>query len=390
MSLLMLLLLQVPFQQKQMKVDESAWAQLKPLLDQLHTQTQFAVSMKFTREDLGPITGSDDYQFRVSANKFALKPHESDKLSVYNDGEKLTRILPQAQQYQQIPAPADTVEAWLGNRSFQDQSLGFVAFMGLVFNGQDSETWRKDLLKLELAEGGPEDQVRVNLFKGGMDFFLEFTKDSPPILTKIDMPLRRYLKPSTKPRPEPRLYVDLKDWQWATPTDDSFFKATITADLRETEQFGQNQKHQPLEGELAPPFTLTDLNGQTFNPAEHKGKVIVLDFWATWCGPCRTIMPVISDLAKEYAQRKDIVIYSVNVREDQAKVSTYLKQQKLELPTLLDLEGTAQTDYKAKSIPQTVIIGKDGKVIKVHVGASPSFKYELKNEIEALLAQDAL
>ncbi|MDK1020373.1 MAG: redoxin domain-containing protein [Candidatus Hydrogenedentes bacterium] len=148
-----------------------------------------------------------------------------------------------------------------------------------------------------------------------------------------------------------------------------------------------------LKGKMAPDFTVALLDGSSFTLSEHKGEIVILDFWATWCGPCRVAMPVLSDVAKEFAD-EGVRLYGVNLREEPERIRAYLKGQGLDVTVALDSDGRVGEMYKASGIPQTVIVGRDGKVAIVHVGlwAMPTMAAasELTREEESKLIYDML
>ena len=139
--------------------------------------------------------------------------------------------------------------------------------------------------------------------------------------------------------------------------------------MRRVRRFMQRSpEHEALEGQPATDFTLETLAGsKPVKLSELKGRVVVLDFWATWCGPCRRWLPIVEQASRDYAS-KGLAVFAVNERETDSKVRAYLDQQKLDLPVLMDRSGTVGSIYRASSIPLTVVVGKDGNVLRVMVG----------------------
>jgi thiol-disulfide isomerase/thioredoxin len=145
-------------------------------------------------------------------------------------------------------------------------------------------------------------------------------------------------------------------------------------------------KQRDLTGEPAPEFTLPILGEGTFALAAHQDKdIVLLDFWASWCGPCRMAMPVLVDVAKQYAD-KGVRYFAINLREEPQTIRRYLKEAQLDITVPLDKDGSAARQYGVSGIPTMVIVGKDGLVEAVHVGASPNLKSELTSTLDRLLA----
>jgi thiol-disulfide isomerase/thioredoxin len=141
------------------------------------------------------------------------------------------------------------------------------------------------------------------------------------------------------------------------------------AGMRRVRKFFQRSpEHEALEGQPATDFTLETLaDSKPVKLSGLKGRVVVLDFWATWCGPCRRWLPIVEQANRDYAA-KGLSVFAVNEREDDAKVKTYLDQQKLDLPVLMDRSGNVGSIYHASSIPLTVVVGRDGNVLRIMVG----------------------
>jgi thiol-disulfide isomerase/thioredoxin len=119
-------------------------------------------------------------------------------------------------------------------------------------------------------------------------------------------------------------------------------------------------------GEAAPNWQLTDAEGQTHSLSEYRGKVVVMDFWATWCGPCAEVMPRMQKLYEKY-QDKGVVIFGVNSFEKNDPVEL-MKKKHYSYGLLLKGEEIAAA-YKVVSLPVVYVIGADGRVIYCHEGA---------------------
>lgn len=150
-----------------------------------------------------------------------------------------------------------------------------------------------------------------------------------------------------------------------------------------------------LVGKPAPHFNTTYLDGAPFDLGQHLGKdVVVLDFWATWCGPCRAAMPTLSEVTNEFRDR-GVRLFAVNCAEQPEEVKDFVDQSGLELTVIMDPEGKVSQEYGAEAIPQTVLIDRQGKVRFVHVGLKPNLREllteqltELAGESPASLARD--
>ena len=142
-----------------------------------------------------------------------------------------------------------------------------------------------------------------------------------------------------------------------------------------------------LAGKQAPDFTLTSLEGRELSLSDLKGSVVVLDFWATWCGPCVAALPHLDKIYADY-QEKGLKMYAVNQRESKEKVAAFVENKALKIPVLMDTNAAVGKSYKVSGIPQTVIIGKDGVVRKVYIGFNPQGDEAMRKVIEEALAQE--
>jgi len=147
------------------------------------------------------------------------------------------------------------------------------------------------------------------------------------------------------------------------------FRFRPDPDLRRVRRFMRTSAaHAAFEGQPARDFTLDVLGrDKPVKLSDYRGKVVVLDFWATWCGPCRGWLPIVAKVQKDYASR-GLQVFAVNLREPEAKVRDYLTKQKIDVQVLMDRSGSVGDDYRAESIPLTVVIGRDGRVVRVLLG----------------------
>lgn len=145
-----------------------------------------------------------------------------------------------------------------------------------------------------------------------------------------------------------------------------------------------------LTGAQMRDFTLEGLaEGTTWHLADHKGKVIILDFWASWCGPCRAELPELQKIYNDYKHR-DFLLLAVNVGEGREKAAAFLEQMRLDVPVALDTQGAVFGSYSATSLPTLLLIGKDGTIEAVHVGYAPGVERTIRREIDRLLAGESL
>ncbi|ESU33976.1 hypothetical protein G3A_03480 [Bacillus sp. 17376] len=128
-------------------------------------------------------------------------------------------------------------------------------------------------------------------------------------------------------------------------------------------------------GMVAPTFTLKNLAGEEVSLNDYRGKKVMLNFWATWCPRCKEEMPAMEQFYKEHS--KEVEILAVNL-DPQNNVKSFVKENELTFPILLDQVGTTQQTYAIISIPTTYIIDEQGLILKKHIG---SMTYEQMQEL---------
>ncbi len=134
----------------------------------------------------------------------------------------------------------------------------------------------------------------------------------------------------------------------------------------------------------APEFSLKDANGQTVHLSDYKGKVVLLDFWATWCGPCKVEIPWFIDFEQQFKDR-GFAVLGVSMDEDGwDAVKPYIQDSKINYRVLLGNEQVSDIYGGLDSLPTTLLIDRQGKIASVHIGLSRG-KEDFRNDIDQLL-----
>jgi thiol-disulfide isomerase/thioredoxin len=171
-------------------------------------------------------------------------------------------------------------------------------------------------------------------------------------------------------------------WKLRNAAEPRYVQAAAGGDVTEGEADG---KSSPLVGQVAFPFKTPMLDGPDYDLAAHKGKIVVLDFWATWCGPCMQTAPLFEEVMSGFAGR-DVELIGVNLEEQPAQIKSMLERHKLKFRVALDRDGGIAARYAVTAIPQTVVIDRDGNIVRLFVGGGKKTADALRKTIEELLA----
>ena len=137
---------------------------------------------------------------------------------------------------------------------------------------------------------------------------------------------------------------------------------------------------------MAPSFTLPSRAGDNVSLGQLKGRVVMLNFWASWCGPCRQEMPLLDQMHKRYSAL-GFTLVGVNVDADSKDAEAWLSKTPVSFPVLFDRESKVSAMYDVKAMPSTVFIDRKGNVRYLHKGYKAGDEGEYLNQIRALLKE---
>jgi peroxiredoxin len=142
----------------------------------------------------------------------------------------------------------------------------------------------------------------------------------------------------------------------------------------------------PAVGKPAPDFTLRSSSGKNLKLGEYRGQVVLLNFWATWCGPCREELPLLNRLHEQY-RRAGFALLGVNVDDNPKVAEAMARQLGVGFPVLFDAGKQVSKRYDVDSMPVTLLIDRDGKLRYVHRGYRAGYEKQYETEIRELLKQ---
>lgn len=380
---------------------------LRQALDDVKKMQSFAVEVASSNKIQSPqgnMEQSQTFDLRVERpNKVALVSRgdgPAPGISIVSDGKELFQCIPSMQRYTASPAPASLAEL-----TTNPLLMGGGGSAGAVFVALLADNPYDALLDgvtkasyVGVEKLGDVECHRIKAEQEQFDWEIWIATGDRPLIQRFvpDM-TKQFQKMAEQQGDNPELAalykslkieasVDFANWRPdAKLTNDDFAFTPPEGCEKVKSLFGDEPGPNPLLGKEAPAFDIKTLDGGKADLAQHKNKnIVILDFWATWCGPCRQAMPTISKVAKSFAD-KGVVFYAVDIAESAEDVEAFLKETELDVPVALDTDGAVAQAYGANAIPQTVIIGKDGRVQVVHVGLLPNLEEQLTDELNQLI-----
>ncbi|WP_164104040.1 redoxin domain-containing protein [Candidatus Laterigemmans baculatus] len=386
------------------KISDEVRAAVAPMVRRIAAAESLRATVKMTVTSAvaDEVLGTTEGLFQIASvvpNKIALSAKfESEAVRFVSGGQQLNiQLSPEA--YVQTDAPeslAALVSAMPIQLGPQPEPMLWLSVAGV----DPSVSLLNNVVSVELVGREPVGdvpavQVRAKR-REGMDWTLSIAADDRPrpLTLLIDM-TEMITKANDLEVPEGYSFsirYDFEGWEvdpklapelftYQPPTGAEKFDS-IADYLLQASEAGPH----PLLGKPAPELEAQPVEGEAVTIGGQSDEVVVLEFWATWCAPCVEAMPKMAELARSFEGKK-VKFYAVNVSEDREAVETFLEDRELAMPVLLDPEGEIASAYAATAIPQTVLIGKGGRVEAVHVGFDANESTALlTQELETLLA----
>jgi peroxiredoxin len=312
--------------------------------------------------------------------------------TVISNGEDLFTYLPHRESYAIEDAPAD-LEGLGGALAIAGgvANVPGLAFVGMLTQDDPYNALTRAAEKMEYVGtsrvGGAQcDELAVTMDGATWNVWIKSGKKPHLVRYRMRMPSEE--KGAADDDGE-QVRVDFKSWKIDGKMRDKYFKIKVP---KKAEQFDSmmgiiaSMSQHELVGEKASGVKLAVYEGGTFDLSDHKGKhIVVLDFWATWCGPCVMALPTLIEVTDTFYDR-DVRFIAVNQMEDDGAIKSFLRKHDFKMTIVKDSKGKASQDYMVRGIPQTVIIDKDGRIQAIHQGYSPDLGEMLTHELETLVS----
>ena len=133
-------------------------------------------------------------------------------------------------------------------------------------------------------------------------------------------------------------------------------------------------------------FTLKSAAGSNIRLSEYRGQVVMLNFWASWCGPCRQEFPHLDNLQQKYSDL-GFTVFGVNVEQDRASADKVLRDIPVTFPILFDDENVVSEQYGVDAMPMTLLVDRDGRVRHLHRGYKPGYEDKYEEQVRSLIRE---
>jgi len=141
------------------------------------------------------------------------------------------------------------------------------------------------------------------------------------------------------------------------------------------------------QAETAPDFSLTTQSGETLSLEAQRGKVVMINFWASWCAPCRDEMPLLDEIHDDYKD-SDFTLFGINVEQNPEAAHQFLEKVGVSFPILFDSQSQVSRDYHVNAMPTTVMVDRAGQVRYVNRGFRPGDEEKYREQVQGLLEEE--
>ncbi len=141
-----------------------------------------------------------------------------------------------------------------------------------------------------------------------------------------------------------------------------------------------------LDGRHAPDFSLQSFSGETLSLSGYRGDVVMINFWATWCGPCRQEMPILDELYSRYS-RAGFQLLGVNIDDEPERAKDMLRELGVSFPVVFDNRKEVSDLYSVQAMPLSVMVDREGLVRYVHYGYKPGYEDKYLDQIRELIRE---
>ncbi|MCP3904754.1 MAG: redoxin domain-containing protein [Planctomycetes bacterium] len=342
--------------------------------------------------------------------RFALRPRRgTDGGTIVSDGRTLTVLAPGGGHFVQRRAPRalSTVLTSVPDIAVVSAAGGMELDVLFGLLGSVPEKRLLDSVSsvrhegVELIDAVAADHLCFT--QGGVDVHLWFQQGPEPWLVRLRPDLTSVMKTreanAAASAPAITLTVNYRQWT-TTPPDAKRFVFVPPATAQRVKSFlpalaaaspeapRANTPVAPPALREAPAVTLELLEGGSRELAARRGRIVVIDFWATWCVPCVSSMSALARIDRDYRDR-GVELYMVNMSETEERVAAFMRRRGFAFRVALDRDGSVSRAFGVHSIPHTVIIDPEGRIHTEHTVLGSNHEDTLRRDIETLLARQA-
>ena len=305
-----------------------------------------------------------------------------------SSGEKLYAYRPRRNDYKTADAPKDRVSSDKIPNPMRDilqmQNVGLTCAIvddaGKFLAEGMTEVTKSDDMSLDGKT------FTAIAFKGEKMDYRILVDPQTHLIRRVVLDMKRSIESTGRDDVDRALLsFDYTTVQPETKPDDKRFVWSAPANAKDAGAVeAEEGDAMALVGKEAPDFTLNGMDGKPVAMKDQQGSVVVLDFWATWCGPCRASLPGLNKIYKEQKD-KGMKAFAVDLEESKETIQPVAEKLIPDIPVLLDEKSEVAKKYGVNGIPQTVVVGKDGKIKKVFIGSGN--EAGIRSAVEKALAE---